>query len=150
MKIFLSSTILDLKDLRDALVTWLTEDGHEVIASEKGTVTIEPDKHSYDQCLKAAAECDCLVAVIDGRFGGEYPNKGSNRSITEEEIDTAIAQGKKTLIFVRQSNWDAMAILPVSPNNRRFKRCQEIIFHYAQIIGYYEFYNAWHQIHPND
>jgi DNA polymerase III delta prime subunit len=109
MKIFLSSTILDLKDLRDALVTWLETDGHQVIASEKGTLPIEPDKHSYDQCLKAVAECDCLVAVIDGRFGGEYPKKGLNRSITEEEIATAIAQGKKTLVFVRQSIWDAMA-----------------------------------------
>jgi Domain of unknown function (DUF4062)/NACHT domain len=109
MKIFLSSTILDLKDLRDALVTWLEADGHQVTASEKGTLPIEPDRHSYDQCLKAAAECDCLVAVIDKRFGGEYPEKGSNRSITEEEIATAITQGKKTLVFVRQSVWDAMA-----------------------------------------
>jgi GTPase SAR1 family protein len=109
MKIFLSSTILDLKDLRDALVTWLTEDGHQIIASEKGTLPIEPGRHSYEQCLKAAAECDCLVAVIDGRFGGEYPTKGSNQSITEAEIEVAITQGKKTLVFVRQSVWDALA-----------------------------------------
>lgn len=108
MKIFLSSTILDLRDLRDALVNWLTADGHQIIASEKGTLRIEPGKHSYEQCLKAAAECDYLVAVIDGRFGGEYPQKGSNQSITEAEIEIAITQGKKTLVFVRQSIWDSM------------------------------------------
>jgi Domain of unknown function (DUF4062)/NACHT domain len=109
MRIFLSSTILDLRDLRDALVTSLKADGHQIIASEKGTLPIEPGKHSYEQCLKAASECDCLVAVIDGRFGGEYPQKGSNQSITEAEIEVAITQGKKTLVFVRQSIWDSMA-----------------------------------------
>jgi Domain of unknown function (DUF4062) len=109
MKIFLSSTILDLRDLRDALVTGLTADGHQIIASEKGTLQIEPGKHSYEQCLKSASECDCLVAVIDGRFGGEYPQKGSNKSITEAEIEAVMAQDKKTLVFVRQSVWDALA-----------------------------------------
>jgi Domain of unknown function (DUF4062)/NACHT domain len=109
MKIFLSSTILDLKDLRDTLFQGLVADGHQVFASERGTLPIEPGKHSYEQCLKAAAECDCLVAAIDGRFGGDYPQKGSNQSITEVEIETAISQGKKTLVFVRQSVWDALA-----------------------------------------
>jgi internalin A len=108
MKIFLSSTILDLKDLRDTLVQELETDGHKIIASEKGTLPVNSGKHSYEQCLKAAAECDCLIAVIDGRFGGVYP-PGSNKSITEAEIEEALKQGKKTLVFVRQSVWDALA-----------------------------------------
>jgi Domain of unknown function (DUF4062) len=99
-----------LRDLRDALVTGLTADGHQIIASEKGTLVIEPGKHSYEQCLKAAADCECLIAVIDGSFGGEYPQKGSNQSITEAEIEVAITQGKKTLVLVRQSVWDALAV----------------------------------------
>jgi HEAT repeat protein len=108
MKIFLSSTIFDLRDLRDALVQGIETDGHEVIASEKGTLPVNPGKHSYEQCLKAAAECDCLIAILDGRFGGEYP-LGSNKSITEAEIEEALKQGKKTLVFVRQSVWDSLA-----------------------------------------
>ncbi len=78
MKIFLSSTILDLEDLRDVLVNWLTVDRYQIIASEKGTLPIEPGKRSYEQCLEAVSNCDCLIALIDGRFGGEYPQKGSN------------------------------------------------------------------------
>jgi Domain of unknown function (DUF4062)/NACHT domain len=108
MKIFLSSTILDLKDLRDALVQGLKADGHEVMASDKGTVPVNPGLHTYKQCLNAVADCDCLVSLIDGRFGGEYP-PGSNQSITEAEIEEAWTQQKKTLVFVRQSVWDCKA-----------------------------------------
>jgi HEAT repeat protein len=108
MKIFLSSTILDLRDLRDTLVQGLEADGHEVIASEKGTVLVNPDKSSYEQCLAAVIDCDCLIAILDGRFGGEYPI-GSNKSITEAEIEVALTQNKKTLVFVRQSVWDCKA-----------------------------------------
>ena len=90
------------------MVQELEADGHKVIASEKGTLSVNQGKHSYEQCLKAAAECDCLIAVIDGRFGGEYP-PGSNKSITEAEIEEALKQGKKTLVFVRQSVWDSLA-----------------------------------------
>jgi Domain of unknown function (DUF4062) len=75
MRIFLSSTILDLRDLRDALVTSLKADGHQIIASEKGTLPIEPGKHSYEQCLKAASECDCLVAVSMGVLEVSTPRK---------------------------------------------------------------------------
>jgi nucleoside 2-deoxyribosyltransferase len=108
MKIFVSSTILDLRDLRDALVQGLNADGHEVIASEKGTLPVNPGKNSYEQCLAGVLDCDCLIAILDGRFGGEYP-PGSSKSITEAEIDEALKQGKKTLVFVRQSVWDSLA-----------------------------------------
>jgi hypothetical protein len=109
MRIFLSSTIFDLKDLRDTLIHELESDGHEVIASEKGTVLIVPDKNSYEQCLAAVAECDYLIAIIDKRFGGEYPH-GSRQSITEAEIEEALKKKKKTLVFVRKSVWDCKAI----------------------------------------
>ena len=108
MKIFLSSTILDLQDLRHNLKRDLETDGHDVITSEDGTVPVEPGLHSYELCLKAAAECDCLIAMIDKRFGGEYP-KGSNKSITEAEIETALEKGIKTLVYVRKSVWDSWA-----------------------------------------
>jgi hypothetical protein len=106
MNVLLSSTILDLKDLRNILERDLTNDGHEVVTSEGGTVRVDPGQHSYELCLSAVKRCDCLIAVIDGRFGGEYPEKGSGKSITEKEIETALEHGKITLVFVRQSVWE--------------------------------------------
>src|SRR5689334_5694307 len=46
-----------------------------------------------------------LIAVIDRRFGGVMPD--GKTSITEAEIDAALANGRQVLVFVRQSVWDA-------------------------------------------
>jgi Domain of unknown function (DUF4062) len=108
MEIFISSTFYDLKDIRDILVQVLRADGHEVIAYEKGTVPVNPGKHNYEQCFSKIKDCDCLIAILDRRFGGEYPI-GTNKSITEAEIEQAWLHGKKTLVFVRQSVWDCKA-----------------------------------------
>lgn len=110
MKIFISSTILDLRDLRSSLQSALESEGHVVLASESGTIPVDFRKHSYDVCLAAAAECDCLIAIIDGRFGGSMPDRTS--SITQAEIDVAIKSNnvKHILVFVRQSVWDAKEI----------------------------------------
>jgi Domain of unknown function (DUF4062) len=105
MKIFLSSTIHDLKYLRSILVRSLEKyRRHKVIASEQGTIPVNPGRSSYEQCLEAIVECDCLIAIVGGRFGGEYPI-GSNRSITEAEIEQSWNYGKKTLVFVENSVW---------------------------------------------
>jgi len=108
MKIFLSSTLYDLRDLRNIVETELIEDGHHVLASESGTIPIEAGKHSYDLCLKAAEQCDCLVAIIDGRFGGLMPN--GVQSITEAEITAALIHNRCVLVFVRQAVWDAKEV----------------------------------------
>src|ERR1700744_4959049 len=68
MKIFISSTVHDLKDLRASLQQWLEGRGYTVLASEDGTIPVDSSKHSYAVCLEAARDCDCLVAIIDGRF----------------------------------------------------------------------------------
>jgi hypothetical protein len=108
MKVFISSTILDLKDLRDSLQQWLRDRGHTVLASEDGTIQIDSSKHSYDVCLAAARACDCLVAIIDGRFGGLMPD--GKTSITLAEINEAFDHGRRVWVFVRQSVWDAKEV----------------------------------------
>jgi hypothetical protein len=43
MKCFISSTILDLKDLRDFLNYELGQNGFEMLLSEKGTIPVTVD-----------------------------------------------------------------------------------------------------------
>lgn len=107
-KIFLSSTIYDLKDLRNAVQSALAEKGYTVLASEAGSIPIDSSKHSYDICLEAARKCDCLIAIIDGRFGGVMPDKKT--SITLAEIEAALENRRHVLAFVRQGVWDAMEV----------------------------------------
>jgi len=106
--VFLSSTIYDLKDLRNSVQTALGEKGYEVLASEAGSIPIDSTKHSYEICLEAARKCDCLIAIIDRRFGGLMPDKKT--SITLAEIEAASGNRRHVLAFVRQGVWDAMEV----------------------------------------
>lgn len=107
-RIFLSSTIYDLKDLRNTVEGSLRDRGYAILASESGNIPVDSSKHSYDICLNAARNCECLIAIIDGRFGGVMPS--STKSITQAEIEAALDNGKQVLVFVRQGVWDAKEI----------------------------------------
>ena len=107
-RVFLSSTIYDLKDVRNTVQKALRDQGYAVLASEDGSIPIDSSKHSYAICLKAAKNCECLIAIIDSRFGGVMP--GSMVSITQAEVEAALDQGRQVLIFVRQAVWDAKEV----------------------------------------
>lgn len=107
-RLFLSSTIYDLRDLRNAVQTALSKEGYKVLASEAGTIPIDSSKHSYAICIDAARQCDCLIAIIDGRFGGVMPDRKT--SITQAEVEAALDNGRQILFFVRQGVWDAREI----------------------------------------
>lgn len=106
---FISSTVLDLRDLRNFLGYELTSYGYKMLLSEQGNIPADSSKHTYDACLDAARDCDFLIAIIDGRFGGIVP--GIGKSITLAEVEAALDSKKQVRIFVRQSVWDAKEIL---------------------------------------
>lgn len=106
--VFISSTIYDLRDLRYTVQDTLRKKGYAVLASEDGSIPVESSKHSYDVCLDAAKSCDCLIAVIDSRFGGTMPD--GKTSITQAEIEIALNEGNQVYVFVRQSVWDAKEV----------------------------------------
>ena len=107
-KIFLSSTIYDLRDLREVVQSELRKEGYTVLSSEDGSIPVDSSKHSYEVCLQAARDCDCLVAVIDGRFGGTMPD--GKTSITLAEVEAALNKGRQIYVFVRQGVWDAKEV----------------------------------------
>ena len=87
LKVFVSSTISDLKDLRSSLYNRLHNWGLYPIAFEAGSIVINPSKDVIAACIKAASECDVFVLIISGKFGSEYENE--NISITWKEYRTA-------------------------------------------------------------
>ena len=111
-KVFLSSTVEDLKDLRNGIVELVVEEfGFEVIDT-KNSRFIHSNKYSpYENCLLAVNDCDIYVLVIDkiyGNFTGKSQKNKFNKikftdynSITRDEFRTAIEKDKKILVFVR-------------------------------------------------
>ena len=113
-KIFISSTIYDLQDLRSALKYWLTEMGYEVYLSESNDFPRDATENSYQTCLSAIQKCDWFILLIGNRIGGKFldPNISQLISITQGEYRTAyqlFVEGKikKIVTFVRKSVWTA-------------------------------------------
>src|SRR5258706_9641285 len=100
MKIFLSSTYLDLIEHRKAVVNMLRTMGEEVEHMEIfGARDEEPTKASLDELDR----CDVLVGIYAYRYG-TVPN-GSKVSVTEEEYLHAMSSKKiKTLVLVVEEN----------------------------------------------
>lgn len=69
-KIFVSSTCYDLNTVRAQLKRFIESLGYEPVLSEYGDVVYDPRQHTHTSCVAEVANCDVLVVIIGGRFGG--------------------------------------------------------------------------------
>jgi tetratricopeptide (TPR) repeat protein len=101
MKVFLSSTYLDLIEHRKVVVNALRMMGEEVDHMEIfGARDEEPTKASLDELDK----CDVLVGIYAYRYG-TVP-KGSKVSVTEQEYLHATSKKIPILVFVVNEDYD--------------------------------------------
>lgn len=103
-KVFLSSTIRDLADLRSAIKFWLEEQGFEVLASEWPDFAHALDREAVQAALVPIADADYFVLLIGVRAGKLL--KESKVSVTRMEFRHARELRKQTgkpqmLHFVR-------------------------------------------------
>jgi hypothetical protein len=109
-KVFISSTIYDLRDLRSSLKYWLEEIGCEVFLSDHSDFPVNPNENSYQSCLETIDNCDYFILLIGDRVGGWYDEK-QKISITQQEYRHANEKFKKDgsikiISFVRKEIWD--------------------------------------------
>ena len=91
MRIFLSSTYEDLKDVRQAAIHYLdgivgriTDTTGRVVAMEYFNAT---ERYCKDECLHELSTCDLVIGIYGDRYGTSYDD---GRSMTEIEFDYAI------------------------------------------------------------
>ncbi len=101
MKIFLSSTCYDLKDLRAEVENFLLAKGHQLLLSDRANFPHFIGTHRHDICIENVETCDLFILVIDSRYGAPY-YKDQNISITWAEFREAIRSKRKIIAFVRQ------------------------------------------------
>lgn len=70
LKVFVSSTCYDLNNIRDSLRSFIIGLGHNPVMSEYGDVLYDPRLHTHTSCINEVKNCDILVLLIGGRFGG--------------------------------------------------------------------------------
>ena len=108
MKIFVSSTVNDLGDLRNELYYHLKELGHTPWFSEMDDFPINHHPDSMTNCLIVAEQSDYFLVLLDKRSGLPYTERAEspyhdlfNLKISEAEYKCARKKGIPICIFVR-------------------------------------------------
>lgn len=104
MKIFLSSTFRDLKDIRQVALNFLegivghvTNATGEVIAMEYFNAS---ERSCKEECLNELSTCDLVIGIYGDKYGSVADD---GRSMTETEFDYAVEHGIPVLAFVKRA-----------------------------------------------
>ena len=99
-RVFVSSTILDFRDLRSAIKFWLEELGLQVRLSEFNDFVRRPEDDTFSSCFAAIEDCHYFDLLIGGRKGSPYTD---GVSVTQQEYRVAAQlarQGRISLVIL--------------------------------------------------
>ena len=95
MKVFISSTFVDLRDYRDKAADTVIQYGGQVLAMEYFGAQPKEPKAVCDQEIK---DCDIFIGIYAHRYG--FVPDGEEKSITQLEYELARELGKPRLCFI--------------------------------------------------
>jgi Domain of unknown function (DUF4062) len=100
VKVYLSSTLEDLREHRETVATSLRSMGHDVLGMEQYTAE---DIRPLDRCLEDVQSSDVYVVIAAWRYGyipTDSVNRKRKRSITELEYEEALEHSVAVLAFL--------------------------------------------------
>lgn len=106
VRIFISSPVYNLVDLRNELAAHLRTLGYKpILSSENGFPQKSMDLEPWESCLPVLETCHLVVLIVDGRYGQElnwrhYPDY-ERCSPTHAEYLHARKHRKRILVFFR-------------------------------------------------
>lgn len=101
LKVYISSTSVDLTEYRRVVITALRKSGFVPICMED---YVAQDTLPVDKCLADVAQSDLYVGIFAWRYGFIPP--GHEKSITELEYRKAVEKAIPTLIFLLDEKAD--------------------------------------------
>src|SRR5450759_6012088 len=108
-RVFISSTIADLADLRSAVKFWLEDFGFDVLTSETPSFPHPLDRDAIAASLAPIADCDFYVLLVGTRVGTLIADEGI--SVTRAEFRHARAlrraTGKPMMLHLVRAEVDA-------------------------------------------
>lgn len=104
-KVFVSSTFVDLKHVREHVSQFIEDFGYNAVLFEKGGIGFDWRQPIDESCYEAVADSEMLVLVVGGRYGSpatDELNKKAKRynSITRKEYKEARDKNIPVFIFV--------------------------------------------------
>lgn len=100
-RVFVSSTFYDLRHIRADLERFVKETSFEPVLHERGAIPYGSDEGLEEYAYREVELCDILVSIVGGRFGTK--SQRDERSISQNELKTALKSGKQVYIFVDKS-----------------------------------------------
>jgi len=95
LKIFISSTYVDLKDYRQKAIQIVNR--YKCVSLAMEFFMAQPDEPTR-VCKKEIKECDILLGIYAHRYG--FIPKGQDKSITHQEYELAKKLNKPCLCFI--------------------------------------------------
>jgi len=120
-RIFISSCVYGLEDLRAALASKLRDLHCLPIKSDDSGFPVTPGVPPYAACLPVLESCNAVVAVIDQKYGEPFPDWGSSflqyngLSPVHGEIKHAINKDIQLWVFVRNYTYSHYTIWRKNP-----------------------------------
>jgi len=141
-RVFISSTYYDLKQTRENLDHFLTGLGYDTVRNEHGDIPYGNKEELEKYCYKEVNNIDIFVSIIGGRFGSEA--KDSDWSISNEELRTAINNGKQVYIFIEKSVDNEYETYLLNKDNPDTK------YKYVDNVKIYQFLEEIHKLTTNN
>ena len=97
--VFISSTVDDLRHIRDAVRATVEEVGYQPVMSEYGEIGYMGGDAAEDACYRTVPGCQLVVLIIGKRYGSaarNYPDK----TITELEFEKALENNSRIITLV--------------------------------------------------
>ena len=99
--VFISSTVDDLRHVRDAVRATVEEIGFRPVMSEYGEIGYMGGGTAEDACYKAVSECQIMVLIV-GKHYGSRSRTAVDQTITELEFDEGIKHCEHIITLVEK------------------------------------------------
>ncbi|WP_371194065.1 HAD-IB family phosphatase [Glaciecola sp. SC05] len=122
-RIFVSSTYVDLKDIRGELARFIEEHGYEPVVFEKDSVPFGLNETLEESCYEEVTKCSMVILIIKSRFGSSSMMASGDKrhfSITRNEYATAIREGIPAFVFIDINTFSEYQTYSSQENRKRF------------------------------
>ena len=119
IRVFVSSTCFDLRQIRRDLQELISELGHEAFVSDSPqNFAVNPYTQTLDNCLQNVRTSSILFLIIGGRYG--HVPQGLGSSITNLEYQEAVRAGIPIFTFVDAEVWSAKKEYDLAKDKSQF------------------------------
>lgn len=116
--VFISSTVSDLRHVRDAVRSTVEAIGYRPVMSEYGDIGYMGDSTAEEACYKTIPECQILVLIV-GKHYGSRSRTNNAQTVTEMEFDEGMKHCAHIITLVDQEVLEFKKVYDANPPEKQ-------------------------------